>query len=100
MACLLFIGVLSILVGIKTYNRFRAGIIESHKAYITDLLKYTASNIDVEDLKECLASGVKSEKYEQLQVLLDNIKDTHNIFFIYVVIPLHAGEYDNVEKIN
>lgn len=99
LACLLFIGVLSILVGIKTYNRFRAGIIESHKAYITDLLNFTASNIDVEDLKECLASGVKSEKYEQLQVLLDNIKDTHNIFFIYVVIPLHAGEHDNVMNV-
>ncbi len=99
MACLLFIGVLSILVGIKTYNRFRAGIIENHKAYITDLLNVTASNIDVEDLKECLASGVKSEKYEQLQNLLDNIKNTHNIFFIYVIIPLHAGEHDNVMNI-
>ena len=96
LSCVLFIFVLGLLVGIKTYNRFRAGIIESHQTYINDLLVYTSTFIDVDDLKECLESGTKSEEYQKLQAFMDHIKDTHQIDYIYVVVPLHLGEHDNM----
>lgn len=98
-SCLLFIGVLSVLVGIKSYNRLRHAVIERHTAYITDLLRFTAVNIDVDDLENCLETGTESEKFRQLQLLLNRIKDTHDIDFIYVIIPLHSGAHDNVMNV-
>lgn len=98
-SCLLFIGVLSVLVGIKSYNRLRHAVIERHTAYITDLLRFTAANIDVDDLENCLETGTESEKFRQLQLLLNRIKDTHGIDFIYVIIPLHSGAHDNVMNV-
>ncbi len=99
LSCVLFIFVLGLLVGIKTYNRFRAGIIESHTTYINDLLVYISANVDVDDLEECLETGKKSEKFEQLQTFIDQIKDTHRVDYIYIVIPLHLGEHDNMMDI-
>ena len=96
LSCVLFVFVLGLLVGIKTYSRFRAGIIESHTTYINDLLVYTSTFIDVDDLKECLETEKKSEKYLELQAFMDRIMDTHRIDYFYVVIPLHLGEHDNM----
>ena len=98
-ACLLFIGVLSVLVGIKSYNRLRLAVIDRHTAYIADLLRFTSVNIDVDDLKNCLETGEESVKFRQLQRLLNQIKDTHDIEYIYVIIPLHSGAHDNVMNV-
>ena len=98
-ACLLFIGVLSLLVGIKTYNRFHAAVTGRYEAYIADLLTFTADNIDVDNLRECLETGTESAEFAKLQTLLDQIKDTHRIDFIYVVIPLHSGAHDNMMNV-
>jgi len=99
LSCVLFVLVLGLLVGIKTYNRFRAGIIESYTTYINDLLVYISANTDVDDLKECLHTGTKSEKFEQLQTFIDQLKDSHRVDYIYIVIPLHLGEHDNMMDI-
>ena len=99
MACLLFINVLGLLVGIKTYNRFHAAVTERYEAYIADLLTFTADNINVDDLRNCLETGKESSDFVELQALLDQIKDTHKIDFIYIIIPLHSGAHDNVMNV-
>ena len=95
----LFITVLCILLGITTYCEYRKALYSRYEAYITDLLNYVGSNIDVDDLKDCLDKGEKSEKYNELQAFIDNVKDTHNIDFLYVIIPIHPGERDNIMNV-
>ena len=95
----IFIVVLCLLLGLTMYRGYRRSLYERYEAYITDMLTYASANMDVDDLKECVETGVKSPKYLELQTFLDSIKDNHNIDFLYVIIPMHAGEYDNVKNV-
>ena len=59
--------------------------IRDTNAFISDLLKYASWNIDVDDMKECLKTGLKSGKYQETQMMVDTIKDTYNFDYIYVI---------------
>ncbi|MBQ9606632.1 MAG: hypothetical protein IJV16_05585, partial [Lachnospiraceae bacterium] len=50
-------------------------------------------------MKVCLATLNKSEKFNEVQEIFDNIKDTHNIDFIYVIIPQNESGYDNIMNV-
>ena len=63
------------------------------------MLTYVSANIDVDDLKDCLEKGEKSEEFEQLQAFMDQVKETHKIDFLYIIIPIHPGEHDNIMNI-
>ena len=97
--CILFIAVLCAFLSVVNYFSYRNALYQRYRDYITDLLRYAAANIDVDDMKECLAKGEKSQKYLETQVLFDQIKDTHNIDFIYVIDPLNTNPEDNIMNI-
>lgn len=99
LGCVLFITLLCLLLSIATYHEYRNSLYKRYEAYITDVLHYVNANIDVDDLKECLEAGEKSAKYEELQRLLDTVKDTHKIDFLYIIIPVHPGEGDNIMNV-
>ena len=97
--CVLFIAALCIVLSIVNAFGYGDALTRRYEAYITDILDYAASNIDVDDMKECLATGVKSEKYEETQALFDNIKDTCEIDYIYVIIPQNTEPLDNIMNV-
>ena len=47
-------------------------------------------------LEECMRTGVKSEKYHELQALSNDIKETLDLYFIYIIEPLRADPPDNM----
>lgn len=98
-ACVAFITALSVLLSAVTFDEYRRALYNRYESYITDILNYVNANIDVDDMKRCLDTGEKSPKFLELQELFDQVKDTHQIDFLYVVIPLHAGEYDNMMNV-
>lgn len=97
--CILFITILSLLLGLMTYHEYSKELFSRYEAYITDMLTYVSANIDVDDMKDCLEKGEKSEKFDQLQAFMDLVKDTHRIDFLYVIIPVHPGEHDNIMNV-
>ncbi|MBR5740992.1 MAG: hypothetical protein IKX91_00410, partial [Firmicutes bacterium] len=99
LGCVLFITVLCLMLGLVTYRGYRKALYGRYEAYITDMLTYVSSNIDVDDLKACLEKGEKSAKFEELQAFVDNVKDTHKIDYLYIVIPVHPGEHDNIMNV-
>ena len=78
---------------------YRNALYKRYEEYITDVLRYAASNIDVDDMKVCLSTLNKSEKFNKVQEIFDNIKDTHNIDFIYMIIPQNESGYDNIMNV-
>jgi hypothetical protein len=72
---------------------------QRYEFYISDMLDYVDSMIDKDDLSECMRTGVKSEKYNELQVFLDNFKDHHSVAYIYVIKPLNASDNDNIMNV-
>ena len=86
--------ILSLCIGLSIVNchtLYRA-LFERYNTYLTDILKYIDYKIDKDDLYECMLTNQKSEKYEELQELLNNILDTGGIHYLYIITPLEAEE--------
>ncbi len=95
----LFILAFCILLSVINYREHKEALYGRYDAYITDILTYASSEIDVDDLAECLETGEKSEKYDELQLLMNKIKDTHQIDYMYIVIPLNTEDENNMMNV-
>ena len=97
--CIVFAIVLcTMLVGIS-YSNYRTILFGQYEDSITDLLNYTASYIDTDDLKECIDTNTKSEKFNELQDFLNMMKESVRVEFIYVVVPQNEKGTDSLKSI-
>lgn len=99
LGCMLFIVPLSLILGIVTYIEYRHALYARYEEYIGDMLKYNAGMINVDDIQQCLETGKKSEHFEDIQERLDLLRDTCDIHFIYMIIPLNTTGYDNIMNV-
>lgn len=90
---------LCVAVGVLQYFSIRHTFYQSYQDYIGNVLRYTASNIDVDDLARCIETGEESETFKRLQAFLDNIKDNIDLEYLYVIIPLNAEPVDNIQNV-
>ena len=86
--------ILSLCIGLSIVNcrTLYNALFERYNTYLTDILKFIDYRIDKDDLYECMVSNQKSEKYDELQELLNNILDTGGIHYLYIITPLEAEE--------
>jgi len=87
---------ISLSVGSLCFGIYRRDMINRYQNYAGDAINFLCRCIDVDDLEECMRTGVKSEKYEELQLLANNFKETHDLYFIYIIEPLKADPPDNM----
>ncbi|MCR5788381.1 MAG: hypothetical protein K6G83_00685 [Lachnospiraceae bacterium] len=69
LGCLVFILLLCIVIGIASYLSYKSALYQRYEAYITDILTYTESEIDHEDLKNCIETLERSESFDKLELL-------------------------------
>ena len=93
---LLLLGVGLGVLGSTTYKK---GMMDRYEDLLESLLRLTRSQIDADDLAVCIETGVKSAQYEIEQAYLDNMKNTCQIKFVYVVKPLNTDETDNMMNV-
>lgn len=93
--CSVFALILSVALGVLGFYTYYKNIVEQYKQYISTIVNIAGSTIDVEDMKQCIESGIKSEQYEKTQLELDNIKSRSQVEFIYVIRPLNTDAVDN-----
>ena len=74
-------------------------IYNQYETYMGSILNYVAEDIDVDDLEECINTGVASPKYYEVQAALDRAKERLPIHFIYIFIPLNTEDYDNLQNV-
>lgn len=99
LGCLVFIVLLGFVLSVVNYNAYKAGLYRRYEAHIRDILNFTRSQIDADDLAKCLKSKYKSAKYRDLQEFMDTFKDNADIHYLYLIRPLHDGPVDNVMDI-
>ena len=95
-AIIIFIAALCIVLSVNQYLSYRDTLYREYQEYIENILHYTASGIDHEDLKECIRTGVESEKYHALQGFLNQIRENISLHFLYIVIPVSIEPTDNI----
>lgn len=93
--CSIFALVLSVALGTLGFYTYYKNIVEQYRQYISTIIELASGEIDVEDMKKCIETGVKSEQYQETQMRLDNVKSRSQVEFIYVIKPLNTEETDN-----
>lgn len=83
-------------IGFVTYCR---GMIGSYQNYISGIIKMTDLEIYADDLRNCIDSGQKSEDYEMTQKFLDKVRNSYDIEYIYILVPLRKDGNDNMKYV-
>ena len=78
---------------------YSQGMIGRYESYMAGILRYTLTEIDGDALEECINSSKANASYDRVQKVLDRIKETHDIEFIYIVKPLNNGSEDNMMNV-
>ena len=95
-AVVLFVSSLCLILSANQYVNYKVTLYKSYQDYIRNVLRYVASQTDVDDLAECIRSGEESAKYRELQYLLDQVKNHVDLHFLYILIPVNTEKTDNI----
>ncbi len=96
--CMVFIMILSLLLSIYTHLAFSNALYAQYQARLRDVITYAEGCVDVDDLYECVRTGVSSEKRDTLQQEFNRMVDDFELTYLYVVIPVddETGSMINV----
>ncbi len=91
--------ILCVVLTVTNYLNYSGMLYVQYKDHIKNVISSTVCDIDVDDLEECIATGVESPKYHELQEGLDKRKDNTDVHFIYIIIPLNTNDTDNIQNV-
>lgn len=94
--CILFTTLLSIGIGVIGFVFFKNAMRNKYEEYISGILNITMRYIEGDDMKQCLESGELSDVYQDTQWFLNEIKNSHDIEYIYIVQPQNHTDTDNL----
>ncbi len=93
--------VILIAVLIFASNRLlQKALTDRYEDRFTEILTYTSSIIDVDDLKECIRTGQPSEKYEHLQMHFDYMLDDFDLDHFYCVVASNTTIWNVVTAVS
>ncbi len=84
----IFFLFLCLVLSILTYASYTKSLYGVYEQRMTDIISYVETHIDIEDLSQCLDTGVESDKYLELMEFMDCIMDDFDIHFLYIVYPM------------
>ena len=96
---LLFVFVLCIVLIGAQYFTIRRSLYHLYESRLSSILNYAESQIDADDLAECIRTGNETEQFRNTQRGLDEIKEQTGVHYLYVIIPLNTEKTDNVQNI-
>ena len=96
--CTVFISFLCLVLSIQSYLMVSAALYQRYNGRLKDILVYVENHLDLEDLQECIRTGVPSQAYAWTQDLLNGMVDDFELMYLYICIPLEdeAGTMLNV----
>ena len=94
-----FVAVISLFLGAVGFFIYSRDMISRFQTYAGDAIDFIARCVDGDDMEECIRTGKKSAKYEELQLLANDFKETHSLEFIYIIKPLKRDPPDNMMDI-
>ena len=80
-----FIAFLCFILSIQAYLTYSKTLYKRYDDKLDDILKYITTQVDLDDLYECVITGQKSEKYNHMQSLLNGMVDEFELFYLYSV---------------
>ena len=94
--CIMFAILFAIFISTMNFWIYSQDMINRYQVYTADILNYVVRSIDGDDLQECIRTGQKSKKYLELQKLTNDLKETHNLEFLYIIKPISETPPNNM----
>lgn len=86
--CTIFVVLLCLAFSLLSYGIFSSSLYHRYDAELESIVNYVESNVDADDLQQCVKSGKHSAKYDQLQQFLNGMIDEFETEYLYIVIPI------------
>ncbi|WP_036611136.1 GGDEF domain-containing protein [Oribacterium sp. P6A1] len=86
--CISFVLVLCLVLGVNIYFNYKSLFIKESQDHIRQIITYVTGYIDNDDLKNCMETKTESQKYKDMMVFLDDVKEDLNPQYLYVIKPL------------
>ena len=80
----LFIALLALVLCLAAWWTHRESLYQRYEAQMTDILTYTSSHIDHDDLARCARTNTRSAAYDELQAFMDDIFANNDIKRLYL----------------
>ena len=97
--CVVSVLVICLLMGTAGFSIYYRGMINQYQTYLNDLLELIMTEVDGDDLAQCIESCEASEQFLQTQAFVDRLKEIYEIEYIYIVKPLNTDETDNMMNV-
>ncbi|MGX8704969.1 MAG: GGDEF domain-containing protein [bacterium] len=98
--CIIFIFSLCILLSLANVALYKNYVYNDYRGYIADLLNYTLSQIDGDDLRGCIETGQESEKFKETLLFMDDLMEHFDdVHYFYAVLPLNTEETGNMMSV-
>lgn len=86
--CSLFVLSLCLCLSFQSVFLFSSALYAQYDERLDHILTHIERNADIDDLSECVRTGKPSEKYAELQQLLNKMVDDFGLSYLYSVIPV------------
>ena len=90
----LFISFLCFFLSVQSYLTFSKSLYKRYDDRLDNILNYVHTQLDADDLYNCVQNKETSEKYNQLQQLLNGMVDEFELFYLYIVFPKDSLMYN------
>ena len=97
LACSVFAFLMILGIGAVGYFTYSNEMTDSCQKYIAGVLGAAKTQINVDDLENCLKTGIISEQYNKTHEFLDTCKVIYDIKYIYIMKPLNDSAEDNMQ---
>ena len=93
--CAIFIGLLCAVFSVLTYNLYTIAMYDRYDKQLSSVLTYVEHHIDHDDMSECAATFVESEKYQEFQAFFDDFIDHYeDLHYLYIMKILDPEDVD------
>lgn len=82
-----FTAAMCLFFAIEMTMLIKGSMYSSFDAHMKDVLTHIEHTTDMEDLQECIRTGVPSEEYNALQQRVNDMVDEFELLYIYIGIP-------------
>ena len=89
----LFISFLSFVLSLQSYFSFSKSMYARYNEQLSTIVHFLDSQIDKDDLYNCIQTKTPSEKFNRLQQLENSMVDEFGLFYLYAAYPGDTSMY-------
>lgn len=85
--CMAFLLLLSGVMSVLSYRTFSSWFYQRYNSELAHVVKNVRDAVDVDDLQQCVRTGVPSQKFDELQRFLNYYVDDFELAYLYISYP-------------